>query len=132
MFDTQSVQLSPYSINGLSLKKEILMKNISKSIAATALIAVSSLSFSASGLTVDKKAMGEAGDDFLRTISAKIQRMNYLVNLRRNTQDYFDVLNLLVYLNQSTQIEKKMDILISEMRRNNQLLTKVLAEKKQS
>jgi len=106
------------------------MFGIKKSILTISLITISSVSFSATGLNVDNRAMGSAGDDFIRTISGKIQSMNYLVNLRRNTQDYFDVLNLLVYLNQSSQLEKKMDVLIGEMRRNNQLLERVLMEKK--
>lgn len=106
------------------------MLGIKKSILAIGLIAISSASFSTSGLNVDNRVMGGAGDDFLRTISGKIQTMNYLVNLRQNTQDYFDVLNLLVYLNQSSQLEKKMDVLIGEMRRNNKLLERVLMEKK--
>lgn len=106
------------------------MFGIKKSILTISLITISSVSFSATGLNVDNRAMGSAGDDFIRTISGKIQSMNYLVNLRRNTQDYFDVLNLLVYLNQSSQLEKKIDVLIGEMRRNNQLLERVLMEKK--
>ncbi|GGI90889.1 hypothetical protein [Legionella impletisoli] len=105
------------------------MFGIKKSILTISLITISSVSFSATGLNVDNRAMGSAGDDFIRTISGKIQSMNYLVNLRRNTQDYFDVLNLLVYLNQSSQLEKKMDVLIGEIRRNNQLLERVLMEK---
>ena len=104
------------------------MFGVKNTMVAVSLIALSSVSFSATGLNVDNRAMGSAGDDFIRTISGKIQSMNYLVNLRRNTQDYFDVLNLLVYLNQSSQLEKKMDVLIGEMRRNNQLLERVLME----
>ena len=93
---------------------------------------LSSATVASTGLTINNSALSEPGDALIRTISGKIQRMNYLVNLRRNTQDYFDVLNLLIYLNQSSQLEKKIDILISETRRNNKLLERVLMEKTKS
>lgn len=91
-------------------------------------LALSSMSLAAPGLNVNSQAIGSEGQDFLHTLSGRVQTMRHAVDLRRNMHDYFDVLNLLVYLNQSSQMEKKMDSLIGELRRNNQILEKILAK----
>ena len=48
------------------------MFGVKNTMVAVSLIALSSVSFSATGLNVDNRAMGSAGDDFIRTISGKI------------------------------------------------------------
>jgi len=81
-------------------------------------------SYSSSGLTVNKNVISQPGENFVKTITARIQTMNYLVNLHNRTRDYYDVLQLLVFMNQTSQLEKKMDVLIDEIRLSNRYLAR--------
>lgn len=79
---------------------------------------------SSSGLTINKNVISQPGENFVKTITARIQTMNYLVNLHNRTRDYYDVLQLLVFMNQTSQLEKKMDVLIDEIRLSNHYLAR--------
>lgn len=89
-----------------------------KTLSILALTLVSSASFS---MEVNKQALGDKGASFVKTIDDQIG--GYVRGLRRGSQVDFDALQLAMFMNQTANIEKKLDILISETRKNNQLLS---------
>ena len=88
-----------------------------KTIAAVALTVAASASFS---MEVNKQAMGDSGVDFVQKVDD--QMGGYVRALRRGSQANFDALSLTMFMNQTANIEKKLDILIAETRKNNKLL----------
>ncbi|GEM_PF-4762682 len=84
---------------------------------ALMLLLMSSTSFS---MEVNKQALGDKGSNFVKTIDDQIG--GYVRGLRRGSQVDFDALQLAMFMNQTANLEKKLDILISETRKNNQLL----------
>lgn len=84
---------------------------------ALTFLLISSVSFS---MEVNKQALGDKGSSFVKTIDDQIG--GYVRGLRRGSQVDFDALQLAMFMNQTANIEKKLDILISETRKNNQLL----------
>jgi len=88
-----------------------------KSLMALTFLLISSASFS---MEVNKQALGDKGSNFVKTIDDQIG--GYVRGLRRSSQVDFDALELAMFMNQTANIEKKLDILISETRKNNQLL----------
>ena len=88
-----------------------------KNLTIAALTLISSACFS---MEVNKQALGESGSSFVQSIDDQIS--GYVRALRRGSEVEFDALKLSMFMNQTANIEKKLDILISETRKNNRLL----------
>lgn len=71
-------------------------------------------------LSINDKAVGKNGVDFVKKIDEAIG--GYVRALRQASAADFDSLNLVMFMNQTANIEQKLDILIAETRKNNQLL----------
>ncbi len=88
-----------------------------KIIIAAFISLITSTSFS---MDVNKQAVGDKGTAFVKTIDDQVG--GYVRALRRGSQVEFDALSLAMFMNQTANIEKKLDILINETRKNNRLL----------
>lgn len=71
-------------------------------------------------LTINNKAVGKSGHRYLSSLDYATE--GAVRALRRSSEVDFDVLKLSAFMNESANIEQKLDILISEMRKTNQLL----------
>lgn len=88
-----------------------------------ALIAASLLGFSAlnaAPLTVNTDAVGKSSLRFLEQIDDQMPGFVRGLSFQKPTE--FNALQMAVMLNQSANIEKKLDLLIREMRETNRLL----------
>ena len=70
-------------------------------------------------LSINNNAVGKPGADFVKQVDDSTD--GYIRN--GSTAD-FDSLSLAVFINQTANIEKKIDILIDEMRKNNAYLAR--------
>lgn len=82
---------------------------------------ISLLASTSFAMKVNNEAVADKGINFVKTIDNQIN--GYLRALRRGSQVDFDALELTVFMNQTANIEKKLDILIDETRKNNRLLS---------
>lgn len=76
---------------------------------------------SSNSLVINKEAVGERGVSFIKSIDDQIS--GYVRAFRRGSQVDFDALKLVMFMNQTANLEKKLDILINETRKTNQLLS---------
>lgn len=83
-------------------------------------LAACSLNSWSDSLTINNKAIGKNAQHYLSTLDDATE--GYVRALRRGSEVDFDALQLVVTMNQTANIEKKLDILIDEIRKNNQLL----------
>lgn len=74
----------------------------------------------ATSLTVNSQAVGKSSLHFLEQIDE--QMPGYVRGLSRQNTTEFNALTFAAMLNQSANIEKKLDLLIAEMRETNRLL----------
>lgn len=99
------------------------MKKLIKSGAVIILALFAFSSFASNTLTISSKATGKSAVAYLQSLDN--QTDGYLRALRRGSQVDWDALVMSVQLNQSANLEAKLDILIAEMRKNNELLAKL-------
>lgn len=101
---------------------------ITKIMLSVAIMGLTTMAYSSqSSMTINPNALGKNAVGFLKEVDSKTEP--YLRVLRRQSQISFDALQLAVYMNQSENMEKKMDILIREIRKSNDLLAKLVTEK---
>ena len=74
----------------------------------------------AAPLTVNPEATGKSSLHFLEQIDDKMP--GFVRGLSRQNSTEFSALQFAAMLNQSANIEKKLDLLIAEMRETNRLL----------
>lgn len=97
------------------------MKTIKNILLPLALITMAgSLYANGNTLAVNDKAVGKNGVDFVKRIDDATG--GYIRAMRHASEADFDTLKLAMFMNQTANMEQKLDILIAEMRRNNQLL----------
>lgn len=72
------------------------------------------------GMSINPKAVGKNGIDFLKHLDDETD--GYIRALRNGSRADFDTLSLVVFMNQTANIERKLDILINELHKNNELL----------
>ena len=73
-------------------------------------------------LSINNNAVGKPGADFVKQVDDSTD--GYIRALRNGSTADFDSLSLAVFINQTANIEKKIDILIDEMRKNNAYLAR--------
>lgn len=88
-----------------------------KILIATAMLIVVNV---ASSMEVNKQAVQDKGIDFIKKVDSQIG--GYVRAFRRGSEVDFDALSLVMFINQTANIEKKLDMLIYEIRKNNGLL----------
>jgi len=88
----------------------------------TILIVLISLIASTSfAMEVNKQVVGDKGLHFVKAIDD--QMSGYIRVMRRSSERDFDALSLVIFMNQTANLEKKLDILINETRKTNRLLS---------
>lgn len=72
------------------------------------------------GMSINPNAVGNNGINFIKRLDDETD--GYIRALRNGSQADFDTLSLVVFMNQTANIERKLDILINELHKNNELL----------
>ena len=88
-------------------------------------LALSGLGFAQNPVSINAKVVSPSGAKFLQQLDDRTEAFPRA--LRNQQKSEFDVLQLMVMLNQSANIEVKLDELISEQQKTNKLLTQLLA-----
>lgn len=92
----------------------------------TALLAIGFVSpIQASVLKINTNATGKQATSFLETLDGRTE--GFVRALRRGSQIDFEALQLVVLLNQTANLENKLDKLISNQQKTNALLAKLIA-----
>ncbi len=94
------------------------MRTIKAALIAASLLGVSALN--AAPLAVNPDAVGKSSLRFLEQIDDQMPGFVRGLSFQKPTE--FNALQMAVMLNQSANIEKKLDLLIREMRETNRLL----------
>jgi len=103
------------------------MKSIKLPIALICGLALSGISFAQSPVSINSKVVSSSGMQFLQQLDNKTE--GYPRALRNQQKSEFDVLSLMVMLNQTANIEDKLNKLVSEQQKTNKLLAQIVATK---
>ncbi len=99
------------------------MRGVKSVVCLAMLVAVMGVIYAANTtLSVNNNAVGKPGADFIKQVDDSTD--GYIRALRNGSTADFDSLSLAVFINQTANIEKKIDILIDEMRKNNAYLAR--------
>lgn len=99
-----------------------------KSIVTAGVVAASLMAAQAgSALQVNSGVAGKGAANFLSLLDNKTD--GYIRILHANSKTEFDTMFFEAFLNQTANLEQKLDVLIAEMRENNRLMKAQLAKK---
>lgn len=100
------------------IRTERTMKTLKVTLAALSLLGACTLN--ATPLVVNAEAVGQSSLRFLEQLDDQMPGFVRGLSYQKPTE--FNALQMAVMLNQSANIEKKLDVLIAEMRETNRLL----------